>query len=248
MKKLMQHIGIPGILTIGMMLVLIAAPRPAAADENKLEDASEKATDAAKVLRDMMAKDDHAIPDWLLAKAHGIAVIPNTLKGGLGIGGYGGQGLISKKQGNGWGAPMFVNMGGATFGLQAGAESSDLVLVFTDEKGLDALVKDKVKLGADASVAAGPVGRHAEVGTNATMDTAIYSYSESKGLFAGITLEGGVLEIDDSENEKVYGKPVDAKAVLAGKSELKTPAVLQPFETALEETMTVAKAKAEASN
>ena len=136
---------------------------------------------------------------------------------------------------------MFINMGGASIGLQVGVESSDVVLVFTDEKGLDALVKDKVKLGADASVAAGPVGRKAEAGTNATVDTGIYSYSENKGLFAGVSLDGAVIEIDDSDNQKVYGKEVDAKAVLAGKSELKTPAVLQPFTTALTETMATAK-------
>ena len=165
----------------------------------------------------------------------------NTLKGALGIGGYGGKGLISKRQGGGWSAPMFINMGGASIGLQVGVESSDVVLVFTDEKGLDALVKDKVKLGADASVAAGPVGRKAEAGTNATVDTGIYSYSENKGLFAGVSLDGAVIEIDDSDNQKVYGKEVDAKAVLAGKSELKTPAVLQPFTTALTETMATAK-------
>jgi len=248
MKKLMQYSGIPAILTIGMMLVLNAAPGPAAADDkDKLEDASEKSMDAAKTLREMMASDDHAIPDWMLAKAEGIAVIPNTLKGALGVGGYGGEGLIAKKQGGDWSAPMFIDFGGASIGLQAGVESSDLILVFTSKKGLDALVKDKVKLGADASVAAGPLGRNAEVGTNATVDTAIYTYSRSKGLFAGVALDGAVIQIDDSKNEKVYGKPVDAKAVLAGKSDLKTPEVLMAFETALKETVTTAKAN-QASN
>jgi lipid-binding SYLF domain-containing protein len=255
-----MRFGIPVLLAIGIAMTLQSTPGSVRADDkeakeakeatdakDELNDASEKANDAAKVLRDMMSSDDHAIPDWLVAKADGIAVIPNTLKGAFGVGGYGGEGLISKRQGNGWGPPMFIEMGGASIGLQVGVESSDLVLVFTDKKGLDALVKDKVKLGADAAVAAGPVGRKAQAGTNATVDTGIYSYSETKGLFAGVSLEGAVIQIDDSDNQDAYGKPVDAKAVLAGKSDVKTPAVLQPFVTALNETMAMAKSN-QASN
>lgn len=230
--------GIQGLLTFVVMSALALTPIPALADDDgPLDDAREKTQEASETLREMMQTDDHAIPDYLVEQADGIAVIPNTIKGAFGVGGTGGKGLISTRQGDGWSPPLFVTLGGASFGLQIGATSSDIVLVFTDKKGVAALVKDKVKLGADVSIAAGPLGRHAEVGTNATMDTAIYSYSRSKGLFAGAALDGAVIQIDDSENEKVYGKKVDAKMVLAGKSDLSTPEVVQPFVATLRQVM-----------
>ena len=219
---------------LGMNLVPV---RSIADDEDPLEDAREKSMDAAETLREIMKTEDHAIPDYLLERAEGIAVIPNTIKGAFGVGGRGGKGLISTRHGNEWSAPLFITIGGASFGLQIGAESSDIILVFTEKKGLASLVEDKVKLGADASVAAGPVGRTAEAGTNVTLDSAIYSYSRSKGLFAGVSLDGTVLDIDDSENEDVYGKKVDAEAILKGKADLPTPEVVQPFMVALREIM-----------
>ena len=225
------------LVAVAMVSAVNLAPVRSAADEGPLDDAREKALEASETLREMMQTDDHAIPDYLLERADGIAVIPNTIKGAFGIGGTGGKGLISTRQADGWSAPLFVEFGGASIGLQIGATSSDIVLVFTEKKGLAALMNDKVKLGADVSVAAGPLGRHAEIGTNVTLDTAIYSYSRSKGLFAGAALDGAVIGIDDSENEKVYGKKVDAQKVLRGKSDLPAAELVNPFMVALKEIM-----------
>ena len=233
-------------LLFGMVLMPGVIPVGAAADEDRLEDARERALEAAETLREMMQIEDHAIPDYLLARADGIAVIPNTIKGAFGIGGRGGLGLISTRQNGDWSPPLFVSIGGASVGFQIGVEATDLVLVFTEKKGLAALVEDKVKLGADVSVAAGPLGRKAEVGTNATLDAAIYSYSRSKGLFAGAALDGTVLQIDDSENENVYGKKVDARRVLDGKADLSTPAAIRPFLVALNEVVPARESRADA--
>jgi SH3 domain-containing YSC84-like protein 1 len=246
MRKI--NLGVPGLLAFAMVVGANLTPARSSADEGPLDDARKKSQEASETLREMMGTEDHAIPDYLLERAQGIAVIPNTLKAAFGVGGRGGKGLISTRQADGWSAPLFVTIGGASFGLQIGGESTDIVMVFTDKKGLEALVKDKVKLGADVSVAAGPVGRNAEVGTNATMDSAIYSYSRSKGLFAGAALDGAVLQIDDSENQKVYGKKVDAKSILADKTDLKAPEVVQPFLTALKDVVPPPKgAKAESA-
>jgi lipid-binding SYLF domain-containing protein len=243
MSKLNPKSRSPWLLLFATLFA-VSLPIPSAADEGKLDDAREKAVEAGETLREVMGIEDHAIPDYLLERAEGIAVIPNTIKGAFGIGGRGGKGLISTRQGSDWSAPLYVTIGGASIGLQIGAESSDIVLVFTEKKGLADLVKDKVKLGADLSVAAGPLGRHSEMGTNVTLDAAIYSYSRSKGLFAGAALDGTVIQIDDSENEKVYGKKVDAKSLLAGKSDLVAPDVVQPFLAALREVTPVKSAKA----
>jgi len=246
-KNEMNGIAMRGTLLMVMMTLFLAViPGWVAADDDKLDDARERALQAAETLREMMQIDDHAIPDYLLARADGIAVIPNTIKGAFGIGGRGGLGLISTRQDGDWSPPLFVSLSGASFGLQIGVESTDLVLVFTEKDGVAALIKDKVKLGADVSVAAGPLGRKAEVGTNATLDAAIYSYSRSKGLFAGAALDGTVLQIDDSENENVYGKKVNAKTVSDGKADLATPQVIQPFLAALREVIPVDSSTAKA--
>jgi lipid-binding SYLF domain-containing protein len=229
---------IRALLAFALILGVNLAPvRSVADDEDPLDDARERAVDAAETLREIMKTEDNAIPEYLLEKAEGIAVIPNTIKGAFGVGGRGGKGLISTRHGGDWSPPLYVTFGGASFGLQIGATSSDIVLVFTEKKGLAALVEDKVKLGADASVAAGPLGRSAEAGTNVTLDAAIYSYSRSKGLFAGLALDGTVLDIDDSENEKVYGKKIDAQKILKDKVDVPIPEVVQPFMVALKEVM-----------
>jgi lipid-binding SYLF domain-containing protein len=238
MSKIYSKRWLPGLVVFAVALGFVLAPaRLLADDEDPLEDERERALEAAEVLREIMKTEDHAIPEYLLERAEGIAVIPGMIKGAFGIGGSGGKGLISARHGNDWSSPLFMTIGGASFGLQIGAESSDIILVFTDEKGIAELVEDKVKLGADVSVAAGPVGRKAEAGTNVTLDSAIYSYSRNKGLFAGIALDGTVVDIDDSENEKVYGKKVDAQKVLRGKADLPASELVNPFMVALKEIM-----------
>src|SRR5207237_10229762 len=146
------------------------------------KDAQERLEKAASVLQDLTQAEDKRIPDALLERAEAIAVIPNMIKGAFGIGGRYGKGVVSKRLSEGrWSSPAFIQIGGGSFGLQIGATSTDLVLVFTDAKALDLLEKGKdLKLGLDAGVVAGPIGREAEAGVNANLESAIYAYSRAK--------------------------------------------------------------------
>jgi lipid-binding SYLF domain-containing protein len=165
----------------------------------------DRVTKATTVLQEVTTTGDHRIPDGLLNRAEAIAVIPGVVKGAFGIGGRWGKGLLSERLPDGrWSQPAFIQMGGGSFGAQLGVSSTDLVLVFTDKAGLRNLEQGKeFKLGVDAGVVAGPVGREAEAGAN--LKSGIYGYSRSKGLFAGIALDGAVISLDDSANRDVYG-------------------------------------------
>jgi len=210
---------------------LTAQTTPSSAN---LKEFTERATNSANVLNEVMNIPEQGIPQELMARAHAVAVIPHVVKAALGIGGRYGKGLVSQRMPNGrWSTPAFVEIEGGSFGLQLGVEATDLVLVFTNDEGLKSLMKGKVKLGADATVAAGPVGRKAEVGTDVLLKSAIYSYSRSKGLFAGVSLDGAAITMDDDANAKVYGKPVNGEAILLEKS-VKTTAIGKPFVDALE--------------
>lgn len=193
------------------------------------EDQYDRAKDAAEVLGDLTRTPDKGIPKELLSDAHGIAIFPHVLKAAFGIGGRWGKGLLSTRQNGVWGPPVYVDLTGGSFGFQIGGSSTDLVLVFRTRKGVDSLMSSKLKLGADASIAAGPVGRTAEAGTDLKLNAEVYSYSRAKGLFAGIALDGAVVDFDDSANQKVYG--VDGRQVLSGKTN--TSPVTMPFQTAL---------------
>lgn len=232
------------ILSIGMslMLAFLAVQNVAAgqqsqqatasaqtADDKKISDQAERAAEATKVLTEVMNVPETSIPDDLMARAHGIAVIPHVVKGAFGLGGQWGKGLMSQRREDGsWSTPAFVEVGGGSFGLQIGVQASDVVLVFTDETGIKGLLKSKLKLGADASAAAGPVGRKAEVGTDAALRSGIFAYSRSKGLFAGISLDGSVISIDDSSNRKVYGKEATGEQILLGNG-VRPNATVEPF-------------------
>jgi lipid-binding SYLF domain-containing protein/peptidoglycan hydrolase-like protein with peptidoglycan-binding domain len=200
------------------------------------KDAVERVSKAAAVLQDLTGAADKRIPNELLERAEAIAVIPNVIKGAFGIGGRYGKGVVAQRAENGrWSAPAFVEIGGGSFGAQIGVTSTDLVLVFTDRNALNVLDGGKdLKLGVDAGVAAGPVGRSAEAGVNAKLDTAIYSYSRSKGLFAGVALDGAVLSIDKDTNAKVYGSSLAAKEILSGTVGINS--TVQPFMDALDKS------------
>ena len=177
----------------------------------------ERAEDATRVLTEIMSIPENAIPEELMARAHGIAVIPHVVKGAFGIGGQWGKGLMSQRHEDGhWSAPSYIDIGGGSFGLQIGVQANDVVLVFTDENGLKGLMRGKVKLGADASATAGPVGRKAEIGTDVLLRSGIFAYSRSKGLFAGISLDGSVVGIDDDANQRIYGRAVTGQEILLG--------------------------------
>jgi lipid-binding SYLF domain-containing protein len=180
----------------------------------RMEDEAAQSSKAAKVLREIMGTPDKEIPEDLLARAECVAVFPSVIKAGFIVGGRGGRGVASCRTGAGWSAPAYFNLGGGSFGLQIGAEATDFVLLFMNSEGLDSLLSNKLTLGADASVAAGPVGRAAGADTDAVMKAKILSYSRSRGLFAGLELKGVVITPDKSDMRDVYGKEVTAKVVL----------------------------------
>jgi lipid-binding SYLF domain-containing protein len=227
------------VLTIGLVFATIgiapAQTKNSSSTANipsDQRDYADRAREAGSVLTEIMNIPEGGIPDTLMAKAQGIAVIPHMVKGAFGIGGTYGKGLVAQRLANGkWGTPAFVEMGGASIGFQLGAEATDLVLVFTNDDGLKSLLKGKVKLGADASVAAGPVGRKGEAATDVLLNSAIYSYSRNKGLFAGVSLDGSVVSMDDSANQKVFGKNIVAADIVSGK--IASNAVVKPFTDAL---------------
>lgn len=202
---------------VALLTALFLAFPLTAKESNQTAEAS-RAEEAAQVLNEIMGIPEDAIPDELMERAHGIAVIPHVVKGAFGFGGQWGKGLMSQRREDGsWTSPSYIDIGGGSFGLQIGVQATDVVLVFTDESGTRDLLKSKVKLGADASATAGPVGRKAEVGTDILLRSGIFAYSRSKGLFAGISLDGSVIGIDDSSNRKVYGKGVTAEQILFGR-------------------------------
>jgi len=204
------------------------------AETAKQSDEAERAQTAANVLAEIMGAPDQGIPEGLLKKAVGVAVIPHVVKGALGIGGRYGKGLVAQRNADGgWGTPLFIEIGGGSVGLQLGVEATDVVMVFTNSAGIQPLLKGKLKLGADASATAGPVGRKAEVGTDVLLKSAIYSYSRSKGLFAGIALDGAILQLDDSANEKVYGKEIVRKDASKPNVSAAARPTVQPFLSAL---------------
>jgi lipid-binding SYLF domain-containing protein len=201
----------------------------------KQSDEAVRAQNAATVLSEIMEAPDQGIPEALLTKAYGVAVIPHVVKGAFGIGGRYGKGLVAQRNADGgWGTPLFIEIGGGSFGLQLGVEATDVVMVFTNRDGIQPLLKGKLKIGADASATAGPVGRKAEVGTDILLKSAIYSYSRSKGLFAGIALDGAILQLDDDANKSVYGKKTVAEDITKAKVGGAAIAVVQPFLRALQ--------------
>jgi lipid-binding SYLF domain-containing protein len=178
---------------------------------------AERAANAATVLDEVLGVAE-GIPASLLRKAECVAVIPGVIKVGFGIGGRHGRGLLSCRTDGGWSLPAFVSLTGGSFGLQIGAQASDLVLVFADRGAAERLASNKITLGGDASVSAGPVGRTAEAGTDVRFQAEIYSYSRSKGLFAGMSLEGATLRADDDANRDAYDadrRPADLLIVSA---------------------------------
>ncbi len=172
---------------------------------------------ATSVMTELRESRDQQIPQWLLDRAYGIVVVPDVVKVGFWFGGRHGKGvMVVRNEAGRFSNPVFVNLSGGSFGPQIGAQSTDVVLVFTTRRGVEGITDGKVTLGADASVAAGPVGRTASAATDAAFKAEVYSYSRSKGLFAGVALDGSAITIDDKSNAAFYGKKVDADDILKG--------------------------------
>jgi lipid-binding SYLF domain-containing protein len=186
---------------------------------------------AATVLTDIMSTPDKGIPEEILGSAKCVAVVPSMLKAGLGIGGAYGRGVASCRTGNGWSAPAPFSLKGGSFGFQIGGQAVDLVMVIMNEKGMQNLLASKFKVGADASAAAGPVGRHVEGDTDWKMRAEVLTYSRARGLFAGITINGAVISQDQDATRELYGRMVPFKTILTGA--IATPAPGEPFVSAV---------------
>ena len=191
-----------------------------------LEDATDRLNNATSVMHEIMGMPDKGIPEEVLEHAKCVAVIPHMVKGGFVFGAEGGKGVATCRTANGWSAPAFITISGGSWGLQIGVEAVDVVMIFQNDKAMQRLLSSNFQVGADASAAAGPVGRHATAGTDWKLDTEILTYSRAKGAFAGLTLEGASLRQDSDSRHAMYGD-VTTKALLLG--EVPVPPAARPF-------------------
>jgi len=196
----------------------------------------QRARNAVRVLNEIQRIPEQSIPTWLLDEGKAIIIIPDTVKAGLIFGGRHGRGLMSVKTNDGtWSNPVFIKFTGGSVGFQAGIQFSDVVLVFRNDRTLDNIVNGKFTLGADASVAAGPVGRNAAAATDGQFNAEIWSWSRARGLFAGIALDGAALHIDDTANIQSYGPRTTARMIFENRFERTPSADLIAFRDRLEE-------------
>jgi len=196
------------------ILTAIASLTAVASDR---EDDVNRTQKAAQVFKEIMNTPDQGIPSNLLESAKCIAIIPGDKKFAFIFGGSYGRGVATCRTGHGWSAPMFVAIDGGSVGHQIGGSSTDIVMLFMNDHALQSLMSDKFKLGADASVAAGPVGRNATAATDLKLNAEILSYSRSKGIFAGVSLDGAVMQADKSGDKAMYGDDVNRHEILAGR-------------------------------
>jgi lipid-binding SYLF domain-containing protein len=224
MKKLLLSI----IVAVFTIMFFKSIPLEAAGKEEA------KINDAIEVLEEIMAIPEKSIPPALLNDADGIAIIPGVIKAGLVIGGRHGSGIVVVRNREGkWSNPSFVTITGGSIGWQVGVQSADIILVFRSKRSINNMMKGKFTLGADTSIAAGPVGRHLEAGTDVELKAEILSYSRSRGLFVGLSLEGAALQIDDDANAAFYdNKAVKTSDILTDK-DIKSPTVVKKLKEVL---------------
>lgn len=199
------------------------------------EAASSRLQAAATVLNEIMAAPDKGIPSDILGSAKCVAVVPNLIKGGFVLGGAHGRGMATCRTATGWSAPAPLTTTGGSIGLQIGGQAVDLVMVIMNDRGMQALLSSKFKLGADASVAAGPVGRHTEGSTDWKLRAEVLTYSRARGLFAGISFNGAVIKQDEDATREVYGRMVDFKTILTGS--VATPQSAEAFIAAVRQAV-----------
>lgn len=206
-------------------------------DEKSLSAEEDRVTNAIEVIEEMVEIPEEGIPEALLSKAYGIAIIPRVIKAAWVVGGRYGKGvLLVRKETGQWSNPCFIKIAGGSVGWQVGVQSADIILVFKRRKSVDSISEGKITLGADAGVAAGPVGRRVEASTDIKLEAEIYSYSKSRGLFAGISIEGAAVQIDEDANAKFYRRdPVSPHDILYGERRLKAPAVAEKLRKVLTE-------------
>ena len=228
---------VPALLVAGVLATPAFVNKVTGADKDKepakkVEKLDEKDVkkiqDAEEVLKASVSAPDKGIPQNLLEKAECVGVFPGVKKGALIVGGEGGKGVFTCRTGSGMSGPAYFKIGGPSVGWQAGFQEADLVLLVMNKEGMDKLLTDKFKIGADANASAGPVGRSTEASTDALLHSQILSWSRSRGLFAGISLEGMVMTQDKDDNAALYGKPIEAREVLTS-SNLQVPQVAESF-------------------
>lgn len=196
---------------------------------------------ASQVVNELRQTPDQNVPNWLLDRAYAVAVVPNVVKAALILGGRRGSGAMLVRRDDGtWSGPVFVNLTGGSFGFQWGVQSTDVVLVFTSRQSVEGITGGKVTLGADASVAAGPVGRQTAAATDIGLTAQVYSYSRNKGLFVGVALDGSALTIDNGANSAFYNRPgILASEIMSGAG-LNIPPAGTQFVGAIQQSATPA--------
>ena len=210
------------------------------------QDVTDRLDNSVKVLQEIMAAPDQGIPQEVLENAKCVAVVPRMIKGGFIFGGKHGKGVATCRTAKGWSAPAFFMIGGGSAGAQIGLEGVDLVMIIQNEKGMQHLLASKFQIGGDASVAAGPVGRHASANTDWKLNTEILTYSRAKGAFAGLTLEGAEVIQDDDSTRAMYGRKVSTRSALMGN--VPVPAAARAFLAAVRGAQAQAKAVAKTEN
>ena len=213
-------------------LTLTLLPRLAFAQQVE----TDRANEAARVLEEILSAPDKGVPEAIIEKAQAVVVIPSTVKGALLIGAQRGKGVMSVKSASGWSAPAFITLTGGSVGLQIGGQATDIVLVVVNERGIENLAQNTFKIGGDASVAAGPVGREATASTDYKLQAQILSYSRSRGLFAGVSLAGTTIRADRDANEKIYGVGYSTRNIVVERK-VEPTAVAEPWLRVLKEKM-----------
>jgi lipid-binding SYLF domain-containing protein len=233
------------LLALGSVILVLAGMSSAADGDKNQSDISKRIVKSAEVLNEIMATPDKAIPDKVMDHAKCIAVVPSIVKIAVGIGGEHGKGVVTCRAAKGWSAPAPISITGGSWGLQLGGQAIDLVMVVTNDQGMQHLLSSKFKLGADASAAAGPVGRDTAADTDASMRAEVLTYSRARGVFAGIDLHGAVVTQDKDETALLFGKTVPFEDILNGK--VAPPASSEPFLTAVRKYSRQAREQGEAT-
>ena len=209
------------VAAVVICIASVAMAQTAATENADQSKAVDRVSAASEVINDIMATPDKAIPEEVMGSAQCVAVVPSMLKGGFLFGGRYGRGVASCRTPKGWSAPAFFTIKGGSFGFQIGGQAVDLIMLVMNEKGMRDLLSSKFQLGADASAAAGPVGRHAEGATDWKMRAEILTYSRARGVFAGVSLNGAVVKQDKSSTREFYGRMVPFRTSLTG--EIQSP-------------------------
>ncbi len=205
------------------LLAVVCLLAPVRTDQAVDSDEARRVRDAIVILDEVMGAADRSIPQSILEKAEGIAVFPSTVKAGFIFGGMRGRGVLSARRDGTWTAPTFMTLTGGSFGLQIGGQATDVVLVIMNRRGVENLVRNQFKLGADASVAAGPVGRDAQASTDLALRAEILSYSRARGLFAGMTINGSTVRGDLDANQRFYGSRASAAEIVVNDTAVGAP-------------------------